>query len=333
MNQQQRETTSGVFQDDSFGRGVLAYLKEAHDTRILGRVYDKIRAGLVEEGMHELLPALQGRRLKASDADWEKQVEGCLAHPLRELLHQDPFTHRAFAKPRGYAGDAALLDFIYGREEGWPAPPGTTELGQKIFEFTTRSSACEAVCARRGFVADLLDRLADELPRPHVLSIAAGHLREVLLSAAVKRRKLGRFVALDADARSLEEVQRCYGLYGIETVAGTLRQLLTQKADLGAFDLVYSTGLLDYVPLAAARRLTSSMFQMLRPRGRLLLANFMPGILDVGYMESYMGWKLVYRTRRDMLDLSEEIPEAHIRDIRLFAEDNQNIIFLQVTRR
>jgi hypothetical protein len=96
---------------------------------------------------------------------------------------------------------------------------------------------------------------------------------------------------------------------------------------------VYSTGLFDYVPAPAAQRLTWALFQLLRPRGRLLLANFLPGIPDLGYMESYMDWKLLYRTRKEMLEMAQDIPQAALHDIRLFAEENQNIIFLQITRR
>ena len=36
--------------------------------------------------------------------------EDCIAHPVREFLHQDPFTRRSFQKPRGHAGDAVLID-------------------------------------------------------------------------------------------------------------------------------------------------------------------------------------------------------------------------------
>src|SRR5262249_12423115 len=154
--------------------GVL--VKPAADA-LLSVAWEKISGGRVEEGMSGLLPELQARRLKAPAEEWAAFVRRCLDHPLRGLLHQDPFTRRAFAKPRGYAGDAELLDFIYGREEGWPAPADTTELGRQVFEFTTRSAACEAVRARRGFVAEMVDRLCEEVPRPHVLSLAAGHLR------------------------------------------------------------------------------------------------------------------------------------------------------------
>lgn len=312
---------------------VIAEDTPDHDVEMLSTIYERMERGQVMEALGDLIPALQVRRLKASDQEWAGCVRRCLRHPLRQLLHQDPFTQRAFSKPRGYAGDAVMLDLIYGREEGWPAPEGTTELGRRIHEFTTGASAPEAVRARRGFIADLVDRLAAEVPRPHILSVAAGHLREALLCASVKRRKVGRFVALDADRESLQEVHRSYGGYGVEPVHGTVRQLVTEKLDLGRFDLIYSMGLFDYLPLAAAQRLTWSLFQKLRPRGRLLLANFLPGISDVGYMESYMDWKLIYRTRHEMLELSANIPEADIREIRLFAEENQNIIFLQITKR
>jgi hypothetical protein len=164
------------------------------------------------------------------------------------------------------------------------------------------------------------------------LSIAAGHLREAELSAAVKRKKIGRFVALDSDAASLKEIERCYGRFGVETCPASIRQLLTQKVDLGRFDVVYSTGLFDYLQQPTAQRLAWVMFQMLRPGGQLLVANFLPGIPDLGYMESYMDWHLVYRTRQEMVGVSAEIPQAQIRDLRIFAEENQNIIFLQVTK-
>ena len=83
--------------------------------------------------------------------------------------------------------------------------------------------------ARRGFVAEVIDRLVDEVPRPHVLSVAAGHLREALLSSAVKRRKLGRFVALDSDADSVAEDFVLAGLGG-RTVDQALADGVDAKA-------------------------------------------------------------------------------------------------------
>ena len=77
---------------------------------------------------------LQQVRVHADDAVWMDWVR-CRNHPLRELFLEDPFTRRSCEKPRGYAGDAVLLDYIYGVEENWPEPE-MSSLGQMIFEYT-----------------------------------------------------------------------------------------------------------------------------------------------------------------------------------------------------
>jgi extracellular factor (EF) 3-hydroxypalmitic acid methyl ester biosynthesis protein len=315
------------------GAMINTIFEDLFDDSLLNEVYSKLGSGQVTEGMDDLILGLQSRRQNSSDQEWAEFASFCMAHPIRDLLAEDPFTHRAFNKPRGYAGDAVLMDLIYSREERWPVPEGTSDMGRLIFDYTTAAPSSEGVRARRGFIADTLDHLAEATTKPHVLSIASGHLREAILSSAVKRRKLGRFVALDQDTRSLEEVDRCYSCYGVEVIPATIRHLLTQKIQPGHFDLIYSMGLFDYVQQSVAQRLMWAMFQMLRPGGQILVANFLPGIRDVGYMESYMDWKLIFRTRQEMVDLSVLIAQADIRDIRIFTEENQNIIFLQVTKR
>ncbi|MBV9124576.1 MAG: hypothetical protein JO112_14560 [Planctomycetes bacterium] len=170
------------------GEMINAILEDLYDDSLLNSVYAKFQEDRVQEGMNELFLGLQSRRLNSSDQEWKSFVTLCLHHPLKDLLHQDPITWRAFTKPRGYAGDAVLLDFFYGREERWPMPEGTTEWGRKIFDFVVNAPACEGVRARRGKMADLIDQLADEVDHPHLLSIGAGHLREANLSAAVKRK-------------------------------------------------------------------------------------------------------------------------------------------------
>jgi len=37
----------------------------------------------------------------------------CQDHPIAKIILEDPYVRRAFDKPRGYAGDAVMLDFIY----------------------------------------------------------------------------------------------------------------------------------------------------------------------------------------------------------------------------
>jgi len=314
-------------------------IREAVDDLYLGllnNIYQRLCQAhdqqAVSQTLDELFLALRSRKLESSDIEWSGFVAQCRQHPLIDLLHHDPFTFRAYSKPRGYAGDAVMMDFIYGREEHW-SPPAAPPLGSLVFDFTTSAPASEGVRARRAFIAARIDRLAERKRRPHILAIASGHLREVNLSSAARRSRVGRYVALDADVLSLKEVERCYSQFGIETVPASFRELLSRRLRLGQFDMVYSTGLFDYLKQTTGRRLVSSMFRSLRPGGRLLVANFLPGVRDVGYMEAFMDWNLVYRTRQEMIDLTSDIPEAELRYVRLFAEEQQNILFLELARK
>lgn len=286
----------------------------------------------VDEALDDLFGGLAFLKNQSSPETWKSIVQTCRSHPLLATIHEDPFTYRAFSKPRGYAGDAEMLDMIYGPEERWPEPKATP-LGLNIYRYTSKAPAAEGVRARRAFVADLIDYASSQKPNLHVLAIAAGHLREAMLSTAIRRHRLGRFVALDVDEASLSEVDRAYGPYGVETVPGPFISLIKGRIQLGKFDMIYSTGLFDYLGDSIGRRLVSTLFQMLNPGGQLVVANFMPAIRDIGYMETFMDWNLIYRTRRDMVELTTDIEESEVRDFSVFAEDSRNIIFFRLTKR
>lgn len=318
---------------ESRHRDHQALLDDLYDDQLLTDCYQKIVDGHVTEGVDDLLEGLEERRLNSSSSEWNEFVKICLVHPIRDLIHQDPFTARAYSKPRGYAGDAKLLDFIYGVDEGVGPPEGTSRLGCQIFERTTATPACLGVRTRARFIAEMVDRIAMDYRKPHLLSVACGHLRDAGLSGALRQRRVGRWVAFDADVESLQEVHRCYARYGVETVAGTVRQMLTGKANLGEFDFIYSTGLYDYLRQSTGRRLTTHLFQKLRPGGHLVVANFLSGIAGRGYMESFMDWQLIYRTHSEMLDLAMALDQPRVKDIHLTAEDNFNILFLHVTKK
>lgn len=286
----------------------------------------------VGKAMDAIFRELEVQKEGRSPEEWDACIKACRDHAVRQLVHQDPFTFRAYSKPRGYAGDAEMIDLIYAPEEQWPEPVATP-LGLDIYRYTSSAPAAAGVRARRGFVADLIDETTTARPGCDIMAIAAGHLREASLTTAFRRGRIGKFVALDSDPVSLQEVDRSYGRYGITTIPSPFAQLITNRLKVGTFDLIYTTGLFDYLNENTGRRLVTTMFDMLNPGGQLVVANFLPGIRDVGFMETFMDWKLIYRSRQDMVNLTMEIDEAELRDLSLFTEDNQNIIFLRVTKK
>ncbi|MGO7465372.1 class I SAM-dependent methyltransferase, partial [Rhizobium ruizarguesonis] len=75
-------------------------------------------------------------------------------------LHKDPLTRWSFEKPRGYSGDARLLDFIYGRPEIEDAFLSASNLGRSIYAYTRNASSSVAVSQRRDILARRVDEIA-----------------------------------------------------------------------------------------------------------------------------------------------------------------------------
>lgn len=296
----------------------------------LDQVERQLQAGHITPALDELFEDLAMRR-EEEPGNWADFARNCLTHSLRGLLHADPFTYRAYSKPRGYAGDAVMMDYIYGLGEAEPASRAATPLGRAIFRYMDLRPSARAVRYRRSLIAGLLDRAA-ERPDPRVLAVAAGHLREVELSDAVRNRKFSEFVAFDQDEASLAVVSSEYSPLGIRAQPGSVRHILARKSGLGHYDLVYAAGLYDYLNESVATALTRRMFDMTRPGGKLLIPNFLTGIADVGYMEAFMDWHLIYRSQKQMYDLAAALPQGDVADVQVFNDPDDTIVFLLVTK-
>lgn len=312
--------------------------QEFRDEEELDDARELLEAGDVRAALDELIPALKERRDFTSDQEWAGYGFVCRKHPICQLIHQDPFTARAFEKPRGYAGDAGILDMIYGPQDSSELQSvldEASDLGRAIYDYTLKMPACAAVRARRAVVAAAIDRVAANTAEPQVMSIGSGYLREAELSQAVREKKLGRLVALDSDTESLGVVDRSYSDCGVEVVAASIRRLLDGDLKLGEFDFIYSAWLFDYLRQSTGQSLVARMYELLRPGGRLLVTNFVPDLRDVGYMEVFMDWELVYRTRQEMMELSRTIPPADVDgcEVRVISDDETQLnLLLEITK-
>lgn len=313
--------------DAASSEKVIEYLGQANRTlndrsathEVVGRV------------IWEICGVLHVRRRTLRKAEWLEFVSRLRKQPIFETLQQDAFTHRAFSKPSGYAGDAQLLDYMYGTEHFWPAPE-MNWVGDRIFRWSTLCSACEGVKSRRAIIADQIDELAKQKKKPDIMSLACGHFREAEISSAIIRRQLGRIVAIDSDQDSLITVARDYGKYGVETVHTNARELLLGRIQTGSFDLIYSSGLCDYLSDSMCQNLARNLFDRLKPGGRLLLTNFVENVEAVGYMETFMDWNLIYRDRIDMMQMLNLIPNRDVKQVTVYSEENNNVLFALVER-
>lgn len=251
----------------------------------------------------------------------------CLAHPIYALVRHDPFTHRAATKPRGYAGDAVLMDFIYSCQP----PEGTSEIGLHVFAATTRAGMPLSVSYRRALLRGLIDETAATVADARMLSVASGHARELDGSLVATPWFTGEFVALDQDDLSCAEVARSMQGWRVKTVNQGVRELMSHNGklagELGSFDFIYSAGLYDYLPDVAAKRLTKKLLAMLRPGGRLLVANFVPTSADRAYSEIFMDWTLILRSESQMREMAEA---AGGEVVNSFLDQYRNVAYVEL---
>lgn len=298
---------------------------------LLDAVEAEMRDGAAAASMQRLVPGLRAVRDALPPERWDAFVrDTCLGHGAAVRMREDPFVHRAYVKPRGYAGDAGILDLIYGAV---PPPPDTTVLGHALYRCNVHAAACRSVRERRAILAAAIDAAAARAPgTARVLSVACGHLREAQRSTAVGDGALGAFHALDQDPLSVALLHREHASLGVRPVLGSVRDLLRGQLRFDGLELAYAAGLYDYLPAPVAAALTQRLFGMLAPGGRLLVANFCPELPDAGVMEGVMDWRLIYRSEAEVAALSERIPPVAIGHRRVWRDSVGCVAYLELER-
>jgi hypothetical protein len=251
-------------------------------------------------------------------------VERPFAHALRRsdfhaTLLEDPVSARAFHKPRGYPGDAELIDYYYDQQ----IPPGTSGLGARMFENTVRFPTGRAVDFRRGFAAERLEQAWQQGKRICVL--ACGHLRE---ADGLAGKDLSNVVAVDLDSASLAQVAATHDIGPQLVEANALRYLRQTARTEERFDLIYTLGLTDYLDRRALELLHTLMRRCLAEKGEILVANFVSGHLSIGWMEAVMDWHLIYRDAAEM----ERLAGTADLQPRTFHDPTGSIVFCEMSR-
>ena len=289
---------------------------------------DRFNNGEIAVAMRESSRGLNRIKHAATADRWREIIRVPRMQTLREIAHECPYTRRGFEKPRGYAGDAVLLDYIY---DSAPMPDGTTARGRDILRrMRQESEGFASVRWWRDYFAELLDATASKYSAPRV----ANRLRSLSRGAAIASgqiRAFDKIYALDQDAHSLEVVEADQAADGVTCVHAPVRDLITGKISLKDLHLVYVAGLYDYMADAFARKLTAQLFRSLTTGGSLVIANFVH-MWEDGWMEAFMDWWLIYRRSEELCALADEIDHSMIANSQVFTDPSGNVAYLELIR-
>lgn len=284
------------------------------------RFYDQALLAIMNDQVEHAVPMLVGKLYSdiGDAAAWPATRDELRRHPLYQVLLEDPYVNRAALKPRGYAGDAELIDYAYDQNP----PAGICQRARALFDYSTGFQASEGVRQRRNYAEVMLDEALAAGKR--VCALASGHLREV---DALGNRDLGLITAVDQDPLSLARVNEAHG-GRIKLVEANVMRFLRASAQSGErFDLIYTLGLTDYFDRRAMSLLHRLMHACLAPGGSLMVANFLPGHFAIGWMDAVMDWQLIYRDEDEMAEHAAEIGmRAHT-----FRDSSDSIVFCQMS--
>lgn len=289
-----------------------------------------------ENGWRALM--MQGNALVAPWHDDKPLREALKAYTeatLTRLLCGGETWRRSFEKPQGYPGDFRIMNFMY---DG--APRGET-IGE-MFLHLTGVIAGQPIVSRMHRLADLIvDRGAEIAAHGapvNIMSVGAGPARELERIAALSAPGARwRATLVDQEAEALEYAVanvRARKL-GVEVTPlnVSFKEMLVPSAlgpHFAGQDVIYSSGLVDYLSPMAAQRFVRRMYDFLRPGGLVIIGNV--NNLATGTiwpMEHVLDWTLYFRSEADMRAMATGFDPEHVAII----EDEMRAIYFLAVRK
>ena len=300
------------------------------DGQIPGQLAEEIESGLLS--FSELMNGTIGDAAPTHESV-KVEIGRRIKRELLPYLLLTRTAERAYAKPRGYAGDFATIDQMYRNEAA-----GSGRIGPLLDRVFLNLPACEAVRNRRHLLAEeiglAIAEAGDRSPT-RITSLACGPATEVFdVYGQLPDRSTLVTTLVDIDFQALAFLDERIATSGLRRqmrpVNGNLVYLATGRStlDLQPQDLIYSIGLIDYFNDKFVVALLNYVHSQLRPGGKVILGNFHPRNSTKAFMDHVLDWRLIHRSEGDMNGLFQasafRSPCSNIRfeeqGINLFAE-------------
>jgi len=276
-------TDAGTRQNisDFFLKDVLGYITEISSLHLdvsdksgysaeLQKKFDRAMSQIVLKGycLDELL----------GDKKIMQKVKEHFRHLVGTWIYKSIIVKRAFEKPRGYPGDYKMLEIVYDNK------PMSQQFGVYSDSYFLRSPYAVAVRIRkdrlRMMIQDYINK--SSLNKIEVLNIACGSCREILeLLPEVKNTNKIKFTCLDWDEEALDysynslssDIPKNVELNFVKEDIMNMAKNKNPVKAYGEYDLIYSIGLIDYLPDRLLKKLIFVLHQLLKMNGTLILTH------------------------------------------------------------
>lgn len=254
-----------------------------------------------------------------------------------------PFIYRTYTKPLGYAGDYEMMNMII--RNGYE---GGSLFAKLVNAYLLDQAGPQAVRNRVGYlttnIIDETSRVSSRLGRAaNIFCVACGPAWEVVnFLTEHPLADHARFQLLDFNEETLqytgnkldEVKKKHHRKTPVKLVKNSVHNLLRGERKTvtgeGEFDLIYCSGLYDYLNDRVCKALNTHLYNLLLPGGLLVVGNFSPYTPVKNFIEHFMEWFLIYRDGKQLAALAPE--QASEENCVVKAEPTGSNIFLEVRK-
>lgn len=243
---------------------------------------------------------------------FDKKVMQKVRDSFRYLIgvwaYKSPIMKRAFEKPRGYPGDYLMLETVYNNHSS------AEGIGFYFDKYFLSNPYAIAVRHRKDRLREILKKEIQESPLEviKIFDIACGSCKEIKeLPFELFKNKKVIFTCLDWDDEALEFSKQALKDFPVnvqfnfvkEDIMNIIKKVNPMNS-YGKQDLVYSIGLIDYLPDRVLKVFIKYFYGLLCEKGKLVLTHknrektFSP--LPPAW---FCDWKFVPRNKEEIVGL------------------------------
>ncbi len=221
---------------------------------------------------------------------------------------QGPLLKWSLEKPYGYAGDHKIIDEIYKNE---PMTTGFERLFDNYYQMSVISTAVRnRMKDFKKIIFDSISGSSKSLIK--IMVLASGPCREICeaLQSNVAKEKKVVFHCYDSDQKAHEYARNLLlndsrVTFSTQNAVRIALKKDVEKAFEERYNLIYSTGLFDYLDYGVSIRLVSNLKKLLAPDGRLAISDVRDKFSNpsIYFMEWVADWNLIYRDDDNFRDI------------------------------
>ena len=290
---------SGYLDDLDELQKEIAY-KNDYD-QMLGRKLASINDRIILKG-NSLEEIIEEKKVKKAIKESFRFFTGIFAY-------KSIIVKRSFEKPRGYPGDYMMLENVYNNQIY------SEDIGKYYDRYLLDNPYAVAVRCRKDKLKEMLHEFVsdnEEKSQIKILNLACGSCREIAeLIPAIKYKKPLTFTCVDWDEEALKFSRQSFQALPlnikVELMNKDIIAMIKDRKEienLGMQDLIYSMGLIDYLPDRILKRWIHFFYQLLPKNGKLLLTHknrekTFPPLAPNWFCD----WKFVPRSKEEVLNL------------------------------